>query len=58
MKIIEKPRTPVSNICHPKCDVHKQNAETEAWMRDNPDKVKYLKNGEIFRQFKQLSTVS
>lgn len=58
MKIIEKPKTPVSNVCYPKCDVHKQNEEIEAWMRKNPDKVTRIKEGQTFYKFKKLPVVS
>ncbi len=34
-----------SNICMPKCDVHKQNAEIDAWIADNPNKITYIEQG-------------
>lgn len=58
MKIINEDITPVSNVCRPKCNVNKQNEEIERWMRANPKRVKRLKDGENFAQFKKLSTVS
>ncbi len=34
-----------SNVCQIKCDVHKQNAEMDNWIADNPDKITYLADG-------------
>ncbi|MBS9779661.1 MAG: hypothetical protein KGV51_03450 [Moraxellaceae bacterium] len=34
-----------SNVCVPKCDVLKQNAEMERFIAQNPSKITYLAEG-------------
>ncbi len=34
-----------SNVCVPKCDTHKQNAEMERFIAEHPSKITYLAEG-------------
>lgn len=45
-RIIKSKKIITSNVSYPKVDVHKQNEETERWMRANPKRVKRLKEGQ------------
>lgn len=44
-RIIKSKKIITSNVSYPKVDVHKQNEETERWMRANPKRVKCLPDG-------------